>query len=187
MLTPRICAEAQAVLNGEGWAPYIENEVRRPNANPLLQDSNWSAFYLIKDGKVVEFNARRCPATMAALRDLPLCRTARTPAVLFSLLRPGTRIKPHHGYMNARLICHLPLIVPEKCALRVGNETRAWREGEVVVFDDSVEHEAWNLGKDLRVVMIFDVWRPELSPRERTLVGAMLDARDQFDRKATTG
>lgn len=187
MLTPRICAEAQAVLNGEGWAPYIENEVRRPNANPLLQDSNWSAFYLIKDGKVVEFNARHCPATMAALRDLPLCRTARTPAVLFSLLRPGTRIKPHHGYMNARLICHLPLIVPEKCALRVGNETRAWREGEVVVFDDSVEHEAWNLGKDLRVVMIFDVWRPELSPQERTLVGAMLDARDQFDRKATTG
>jgi aspartate beta-hydroxylase len=184
MLTPRIRAEAQAVLNDEGWAPYIENESRRPTANPLLQDPSWSAFYLIKDGKVVEFNARRCPATMAALRDLPLCRTGRTPAVLFSLLRPGTRIKPHHGYMNARLVCQLPLIIPEKCALRVGNETRAWREGEVVVFDDSVEHEAWNLSKELRVVLIFDVWRPELSAQERTLVGAMLDARDQFDRKA---
>jgi aspartate beta-hydroxylase len=133
---------------------------------------------------VVELNARRCPATMAALRDLPLCRTGRTPAVLFSLLRPGKRIRPHHGCMNARLICHLPLIVPEKCPLRVGNETRAWREGEVVVFDDSVEHEAWNLSKELRVVMIFEVWRPELSARERIMIGAPLDAADQFDRDA---
>jgi aspartate beta-hydroxylase len=182
ILTPRIRAEAQAVLGGAGWVPYIESETRRPNANPLLQDPRWSAFYLIKDGTEVALNAQRCPATMAALRDLPLCRTARTPSVLFSLLRPGTRIRPHHGFMNTRLICHLPLIIPEECALRVGNETRAWREGEVVVFDDSVEHEAWNLSKELRAVMIFDVWRPELSDKERTLVGAMLEAADQFDR-----
>jgi aspartate beta-hydroxylase len=180
--TPGIRAEAQAMLGGAGWAPYIESETRRPNANPLLQNPNWSAFYLIKDGREVEANAQRCPATMAAVRELPLCRTGRTPAVLFSLLRPGTRIRPHHGFMNTRLICHLPLIIPEECALRVGNETRAWREGEVVLFDDSVEHEAWNLSKELRVVMIFDVWRPELSGMERTLVGAMLEAADQFDR-----
>src|ERR1700722_3660885 len=175
--TQRIRGEAQAILGDAGWAPYIESETRLPNANP-----NWNAFYLIKDGSVVQENAARCPATMTALRELPLCRTGRTPAVLFSLLRPGTRIRPHHGFMNARLICHLPLIIPKECALRVGNETRAWREGEVVVFDDSVEHEAWNLSKELRVVMIFDVWRPELSGKERTLVGAMLEARDQFDR-----
>jgi aspartate beta-hydroxylase len=181
-LTPRIRAEAQAVLGGAGWVPYIESETRRPNANPLLQDPNWSAFYLIKGGTEVALNAQRCPATMAALRELPLCRTGRTPAVLFSLLRPGTRIRPHHGFMNSRLICHLPLIIPEGCALRVGNETRAWLEGEVVLFDDSVEHEAWNLSQELRVVMIFDVWRPELTDKERTLVGAMLEAADQFDR-----
>jgi aspartyl/asparaginyl beta-hydroxylase (cupin superfamily) len=184
MQTARIRSEAQAILGGAGWAPYIESETRLPNtnANPLQQDPNWSAFYLIKDGSEVEFNARRCPATMAALQELPLCRTGRTPAVLFSLLRPGTRIRPHHGFMNTRLICHLPLIIPEECALRVGNETRAWREGEVVLFDDSVEHEASNLSKELRVVMIFDVWRPELSEKERILVGAMLEAADQFDR-----
>jgi aspartyl/asparaginyl beta-hydroxylase (cupin superfamily) len=182
--TPRIRAEAQAILGGAGWAPYIENERRRPNnnGNPLLQDPNWSAFYLIKDGSEVQLNAQRCPATMAALREVPLCRTGSTPAVLFSLLRPGTRIRPHHGFMNTRLICHLPLVIPAECALRVGNETRAWREGEVVIFDDSVEHEAWNLSKELRVVMIFDVWRPELSEKERTLVSAMLEAVEQIDR-----
>jgi aspartate beta-hydroxylase len=181
-LTPRIQAEAHTVLGDTGWAPYIENETRRPNANPLLQDPNWSAFYLIRGGSDVAHNAQRCPATMAALLDLPLCRTGRTPDVLFSLLRPGTRIRPHHGFMNARLICHLPLMIPAECALRVGNETRAWREGEVVLFDDSVEHEAWNLSRELRVVMIFDVWRPELSEKERTLVTAMLEAAEQFDR-----
>jgi aspartate beta-hydroxylase len=182
--TRRIRGEAQAILGDAGWAPYIESETRLPNANakPLPQDPNSSAFYLIKDGSVVQQNAERCPATMASLPELPLCRTGRTPSVLFSLLRPGTRIRPHHGFMNARLICHLPLMIPEDCALRVGNETRAWREGEVVVFDDSIEHEAWNLSKELRVVMIFDVWRPELSQKERVLVGALLEARDEFDR-----
>ena len=184
MQTPAIRTEVERILGSDGWAPYIESETRRPNANPLLQDPNWSAFYLIKDGAEVEPNAQRCPATMAALCDLPLCRTGRTPAVLFSLLRPGTRIRPHHGFTNIRLICHLPLIIPEQCALRVGNETRPWREGEVVVFDDSVEHEAWNLSKELRVVMIFDVWRPELSAKERTLIGAMLEAADTVDRVA---
>ena len=98
-------------------------------------------------------------------------------------MRPGTRIRPHHGYTNARLICHLPLIVPSECALRVGNETHAWREGEVIVFDDSVEHEAWNLSKEPRVVMIFDVWRPELSDKEQGLVATMLEAVDRFDAK----
>jgi aspartate beta-hydroxylase len=100
--------------------------------------------------------------------------------VLFSLLRPGARIPPHHGFTNARLICHLPLIVPPQCALRVGNETRSWTEGEVVLFDDSIEHEAWNSSNEPRIVMIFDVWRPELSAEERDLVAAVLAAVDSF-------
>jgi len=137
---------------------------------------------LIKDGVTVAENAARCPVTIAALHDVPLCRIDnRTPSVLISLLRPGVRIPPHHGFMNARLICHLPLVVPPQCALRVGNETRAWHEGQVVIFDDSMEHEAWNLSQEPRAVLIFDVWRPELSEQERSLVAAMLGAIDRFD------
>jgi aspartyl/asparaginyl beta-hydroxylase (cupin superfamily) len=82
--------------------------------------------------------------------------------------------------MNTRLICHLPLIVPPDCALRVGNQTRGWREGELLVFDDSIEHEAWNLSQEPRVVLIFDVWRPELSEKEQALVAAMLQSIDSF-------
>jgi aspartate beta-hydroxylase len=182
--TPQIRTELAALLAGDsGFEPYIKAEANRPAfANPLLNNPDWSACYLIKDGRTVAANAARCPATMAVLREVPLCRIAeRTPSVLFSLLRPGTRIRPHHGFTNARIICHLPLIIPRDCGLRVGNETRSWREGELVIFDDSIEHEAWNLSQELRVVLLLDVWRPELSEQERTLIAAALAAVRQFD------
>ncbi len=77
---------------------------------------------------------------------------------------------------NTRLVCHLPLIVPPGCTFRVGNETREWREGKLVIFDDTIEHEAWNDSKEDRVVLIFDIWRPELSTRERDELTALLSA-----------
>jgi aspartyl/asparaginyl beta-hydroxylase (cupin superfamily) len=182
--TQAIRAELAAILDtGSGFAPYIQAAADRPNFNTrgLLDNPDWSACYLIKNGIEVAENSARCPATMAALRDVPMCRIAgRSPSVLFSSLRPGARIHPHHGFMNTRLICHLPLIVPGSCALRVGNETRPWREGELLVFDDTIEHEAWNLSSELRVILLFDIWRPELSAEERLLVASLLESVDQF-------
>ena len=180
-----IRAEAAALLEVDtGFVPYIQGAANRPafDVRGLLDNPNWGAFFLIKDGVVVQDNAALCPRTLAALSEVPLCKIDnRTPSVLFSLLRPGTRIPPHHGFTNARLIGHLPLIVPPNCALRVGNQTREWRAGEIMLFDDSIEHEAWNLSAEPRVVLIFDVWRPELSLKERELVAATLTAIDQFD------
>jgi aspartate beta-hydroxylase len=179
-----ICTEAARLLEEDKrFVPYVQPDRDRPtfNMRGLLDNPSWAAFFLIKDGAPVEENAALCPRTMAAVSELPLCRIdGRTPSVLFSLLRPGARIPPHHGFTNARLIGHLPLIVPPDCALRVGNETRAWREGEVLLFDDSIEHEAWNRSDRSRVVLIFDVWRPELSSVERRLVTRMLTAIDGF-------
>ncbi|MGA2343371.1 MAG: aspartyl/asparaginyl beta-hydroxylase domain-containing protein [Steroidobacteraceae bacterium] len=179
-----ICAEAARLLEEDKrFVPYVQRDRDRPtfDMRGLLDNPSWGAFFLIKDGAPVEENAPLCPRTMAAVSELPLCRIdGRTPSVLFSLLRPGARIPPHHGFTNARLIGHLPLIVPPGCALRVGNETRAWREGEVLLFDDSIEHEAWNRSERSRVVLIFDVWRPELSSVERRLVTRMLTAIDGF-------
>jgi aspartyl/asparaginyl beta-hydroxylase (cupin superfamily) len=183
--TDDIRVELKALLasGSAGFEPYIQREANRPAFNPrgLQDNANWSAFYLVRSGAEVPANAARCPRTMAALREVPMCQIeGRTPAVLFSLLRPGAHIPPHHGFTNARLVCHLPLIIPPGCALRVGNETRAWREGELLVFDDTMEHEAWNPSTELRVVLIFDVWRPEISPREQALIAAMLAAIDRF-------
>lgn len=183
--TDAIRSELRGVLSaGVGMSPYLEASQDRPNfdTNGLLGNPDWSAFYLIRNGEVVGENVARCPATFDAIQALPLCRIdGRTPSVLFSILKPGTRIPPHSGFMNARLICHLPLIVPKDCgALRVGNETRPWTEGRLMVFDDSIEHEAWNSSAEVRVVLIFDIWRPELTDQERTLIAGMLSAINGF-------
>ena len=91
------------------------------------------------------------------------------------MLRPRTRIPPHNGLVNTRLICHLPLIVPPGCGFRVGNETREWVEGKAWVFDDSIDHEAWNDSDQTRVILLFEIWRPELTEEERALVAAMFE------------
>lgn len=182
--TPQIRAELQALLaSGGNVEPYVQRHSDRPvsNSHGLMNNLDWSAAYLIRSGVIEQHNAARCPQTMAALRDVQLCQIdGLTPSVLFSLLRPGAHIPPHHGYTNVRLICHLPLIVPGSCTLRVGNETRSWRDGELLIFDDSIEHEAWNGSAELRAILLFDVWRPELSADERTLVSTLLKSVDAY-------
>ena len=101
----------------------------------------------------------------------------RTPSVFFSRLEAAAHIPPHHGLLNCRLICHLPLIVPPGCWLRVGNETRQWEDGKLLIFDDSMEHEAKNPTGHLRIVLIFDIWRPELTEAERAAISTIFDAR----------
>lgn len=173
----------QLLASEDGFRPYVERERDRPHRDfhGLHGDPRWSAYYLIEGGIVQEARAARCPRTMAALDKVPLCAMpGRTPSVHFSLLRPGAHIPPHWGMLNTRLICHLPLIVPPGCGLRVGGETRAWEEGKLLIFDDSIQHEAWNRSGELRVILLFDIWRPELDELEREAIAAMFRAIDGY-------
>ena len=95
---------------------------------------------------------------------------------LFSVLKAKTHIPPHWGMLNTRLIVHLPLIVPSDCRLRVGNEIRPVEAGKAMIFDDSIEHEAWNDSDETRVVLLFEIWRPELDAGERRALTAMMEA-----------
>lgn len=163
------------------FKPYVEGNPNRPRKEEagMIDNPDWSAFYLWKNGEPVPANAARCPKTLEALRAAPLALTPnRSPSILFSLLRPGTRIPPHHGLVNTRLICHLPLINPGRCALRVGNEVREWKLGEAWAFDDTIEHEAINDSNETRVILLFDIWRPELDDEERRLVNALFESID---------
>lgn len=176
---PTIRNEAAAALAGQaGIAPYVQADPTRPNrGHALLGDSRWSAFHFFEDGQPVEPNTERCPATSAALAKTPLPRIrGRSPMAIFSILEPHTHIPPHNGMLNTRLICHLPLIVPDNCRLRVGNHTRAVEEGKVLIFDDSIEHEAWNDSEEVRVILLFEIWRPELSADEVKALTALYEA-----------
>ena len=176
--TEDICAEL-AELSKDEFVPYIQTHLDRPTdrEHKLLDSPDWTAFNLWKDGMPVARNAERCPKTLAALENAPLAHiTGRTPSIIFSRLKAGARIEPHTGFLNTRLICHLPLGVPAGCHFRVGNEQREWQKGKAWVFDDTIEHEAWNSSSEPRVILIFDVWRPELSDEERGLVAALIEA-----------
>lgn len=174
--------EEVLALEAEGglFRPYLEKSTDIPalNHSANLDSPDWGACYLWREGEAMEAVQRRCPRTLEALSAVPLCEVpGQMPSVLFSRLAPGTRIEPHHGAVNTRLICHLPLLVPEDCgALRVGNHQRSWREGELLIFDDSMEHEAWNESQAPRIVLLFDIWRPELSADERRRVSQLLQA-----------
>ena len=180
---PEIQAELRAVLaDGQEFAPYVEANSDRPRAaNPLINDPKWGAYYFWRNGEIVAENAARCPATMQALQHAPMpLIDQRSPIALWSLLKPGTHIQPHHGLLNTRLICHIPLIVPQDCAIRVGNETRSWREGEALIFDDSFEHEAWNKSDETRVILLFEIWRPEITLDERAALTAIFETINDY-------
>ena len=188
--TDQMLAELNGVLGqeNESFAPYVQtmpNMPKRPG-DLLIDSMDWSACFLWRDGQETAY-AGRCPQTMAALADAPLCRIqGRSPQVMFSQLKAGARIPPHHGYVNTRLVCHVPLIVPEGCWFRVGNETRSWKRGEAWVFDDTIEHAAANDSASDRVILIFDIWHPALSEEERHLVATLLEAMDAYSPNPAT-
>ena len=103
---------------------------------------------------------------------------------LAAFLKPKTRIPAHVGVSNTRLVVHVPLIVPQGCGFRVGNETREWIPGKAWIFDDTIEHAAWNDSDKLRVVLIFDVWNPLLTPPERAMITAMTAGMNAFAGKS---
>lgn len=181
--TPSIRSELVAALADNAlFQPYLTHQAGRPVTRNTLDDSPaWSALQLIENGEVRADLADRFPATLAAMEQVPLCRiSVRSPTVMFSLLQSGARIDPHHGEINARLICHLPLIVPGAGALDVGGEARGWEEGKLLIFDDSVEHSAWNNAADDRVVLIFDIWRPEISETDQRAIAALFETVDSY-------
>ena len=183
--TPAIQSELAAVLTAQqGFTPYVDYAEGIPLDQwaALNHSLDWSAFHFYHHGQRYPDNCTRCPQTMQALSRLPQPAVeGRMPAAMFSVLKPHTRIPPHTGVANVRLVVHLPLIVPLGCGYRVGNVTREWKVGEAFVFDDTIEHEAWNDSDQTRVILIADIWHPHLSPHERELIGKAMIEMDHFN------
>jgi aspartate beta-hydroxylase len=170
-----IRAELMSVLvaDREGLEPYVAY----PEGTPLNQwkelnkSRRWSAYFLWNQSVPQPAHLARCPRTAGLLMKAPQCDVAaRGPTAFFSILEADTRIPLHSGVTNTRLTVHLPLIVPPECGFRVGAETREWVPGKAWVFDDTIEHEAWNMSDSPRAILIFDIWNPFLTPAERDLI-----------------
>ena len=183
--TTAMLEELQAVLRQDQahLSPYIHypDHVPLDQWRELNNSPRWSAFHFFERGIPVAARCERAPATFAAVSRLPQPTVAmRSPCALFSVLQPHTHIPPHTGVGNFRLVVHLPLILPSGCRFRVGHTTRPWRVGEAWVFDDTIEHEAWNDSDEPRTILICDIWSPYLSPDERAVIAQVIAATDAY-------
>jgi aspartyl/asparaginyl beta-hydroxylase (cupin superfamily) len=184
--TDDIRAELIDVLAAEraGLEPYVAHGTKgsiEQKWRELHQSRRWSVYYLWRDGAPYQEHLARCPRTVAALENWPRCKVpGASPNALFSILDARTRIPPHTGVNNTRLIVHLPLIVPPGCGFRVGGEQREWQPGKAFVFDDTIEHTAWNDSDEPRAVLIFDIWNPAVSAAERAMVSMAVEGVSEF-------
>ncbi|WP_049973897.1 aspartyl/asparaginyl beta-hydroxylase domain-containing protein [Azospirillum sp. B4] len=181
---------AEEAALADAFVPYINYADGLPLDQwaELNHSPRWTAFHLLQHGLPVPGNAERCPKTLAVLQQMPQPRMVRrSPAGMFSLLKPRTRIPPHTGVANTRLVVHLPLVVPPGCGFRVGNVTREWQVGVGWAFDDTIEHEAWNDSDQTRVILIFDIWSPRLSVAEQDFLAHVMAAMDEFQAQQPSG
>jgi len=158
------------ILNtSEGWFK---------NTTP---EGEWLVFHLFNQGGKVEDNCVRCPNTVQIVESIvPFMKGCSFGNALFSVVRPGTHITAHYGPTNCRIRCHFPLFVPQGCSLCVNGEERNWKEKELLLFDDSFLHEAWHRGKEgERVVLMLDLWHPEITAVEKEALTYMFSANNK--------
>jgi beta-hydroxylase len=133
-------------LPADAFEPWVQTE---------MYGAGWGVYGLVVQGQPLPSTSRQCPRTAAALQAVPGLTLGG-----FSRLAPGAHIKPHVGWVKSVYRLHLGLVVPPGCRLRVGGETRPWTAGRCLIFDDTVEHEAWNESSQARAVLLLDFLRP---------------------------
>ncbi|XP_037282142.1 aspartyl/asparaginyl beta-hydroxylase isoform X1 [Rhipicephalus microplus] len=150
--------EALSLMTDKGFKPEAEN---------LRDSGDWKQFEMFVRGRKIERNCRLAPKTCALISLMKDAAGCKRGQAKFSVMHPGTHVWAHVGPTNCRLRSHLGLVVPPKVRIRVANETREWKEGKVLMFDDSFEHEVWHEGDSLRLVLIVDFWHPDLSASQK--------------------
>lgn len=152
-----VLAEFEGVRHrGETFNPYEDQYTQD------LGWTGWQTWHVYRQGRFTDNASIQCPTTVASVAASP----HGVRESMFSVLSPGTHLKPHTGGVNLFLTVHLPLVVPPDCGLRVGDETRVWVPGQLLVFDDSFIHEAWNWSDRDRAVLLWDIWHPDLTRQE---------------------
>lgn len=138
-----------------------------PEEENLRETGDWKQFTLYQRGMKDEKNCQRAPKTCALIDQIPEAKGCTRGQVKFSVMHPGVHVWPHTGPTNCRLRAHLGLKIPEGPRIRVGNDTRTWKEGKFIIIDDSFEHEVWHDGTELRLILIVDFWHPDIPLHER--------------------
>jgi len=158
--TDVIRAEAESILRFEDAIPPIS--LISPDHKNLDDEQKWLSYFLWGYENKSPENCARCPETTRFVESIPGMTTA-----LFSIHKPGMRIKPHKGVTAGICVAHLGLRIPKKrenCAIRVDDQVLHWADGKVIVFDDTYQHETWNNTDEYRIILLLHIKRPVRFP-----------------------
>jgi aspartate beta-hydroxylase len=147
----------------------LVSRYKRSDLYPSLKKDDWGNLILWKNGYFTKAAYSLFPKTVKILSEIK-CFLIPFGEAVFLVLKPGVALPPHHDDSNLDITCQLGLIIPDNCAIRVGGETRTWVEGKTLFFDHSFEHEAWNNSDKQRVVLLLDLYHPELTKIEKLLL-----------------
>nr|XP_012551143.1 aspartyl/asparaginyl beta-hydroxylase isoform X3 [Bombyx mori] len=158
----------QILEEGESLRALYEKE-----KEGLKERGEWSQLDLFARGSEIPGRCKKAPVTCSIVRQEVAAAGCRRGQIKFSAMEAGTHVRPHVGPTNCRLRMHLGLSNTKDTYIRVDKETRQWQTGKVLLFDDSFEHEVWHNGTGTRLVLIVDVWHPDLTPTERRQLPAI--------------
>lgn len=167
---PALRAEAEKVLEGYRYLRWSAPHLYSTNQQGC--QGQRATFYLQVYDYAVPCNQQRCPVANEVVATIPGLVTAG-----IYLLDAHSRILPHTGATSAVLRGHMGLICPPGCYLRVGEERRQWAEGEFLIFDDTIEHEAYNDTDQARAILMFDFFPATYPADQRPSTLADLRAR----------
>lgn len=166
-------------------ATHNDSDYKIRNDEHQLHTGSWDwKSFLLKGEKQSNF-ITNYPITSAILDSIPnLMTNIPFGYAFFSSIKPFSSIALHSGPCNLRIRCHFPLIVPdspiETLGMSVGGQLVRWTPGVPIYFDDCYEHEVWNKTDQTRVVLLFDMWHPDLTEEEKKAIIEMFGfAKDQ--------
>ena len=133
--------------------------------------SDWRQFTFYERGRKNERNCQLAPKTCNIIEKIGGTRVTgcKRGQTKFSVMVPGTEVWPHVGPSNTRLRLHLGLKVPidkENVKITCGGVSKHWEEGKAFIFDDSFEHEVSHQASESRMILIMDIWHPQLTKHQ---------------------
>lgn len=163
----------------EGTAHKLWSDYQTDTEHHTLHQGKWDWHSYMTKGRLQATFATHFPETSLVLQQLRdadlLFEGVPFGYAFFSTLHATSRIARHTAPTNLRLRVHLPLVVPggstssgvDQVGLQVGAHRRQWVEGQALVLDDAYPHHVWNESTEARVILLVDIWHPDVSRGER--------------------
>ncbi|MHC5064576.1 MAG: aspartyl/asparaginyl beta-hydroxylase domain-containing protein [Planctomycetota bacterium] len=149
-------------IRDEGTQLLAKGEVRKAEKyNDIAFNSffrhGWTRFYLKWYDDFLPSATQSCPKSVELVQSIPSVNAA-----MFAMLPAGSRLGRHRDPFAGSLRYHLGLDTPnsDACWIEVDGQRYSWRDGEVVVFDETYVHKAKNESDRDRLILFCDVTRP---------------------------